>query len=117
MLAAATVSVARFQLRFRGQAPIDAAWGKARLLAAYAGFRADPSQTPYEYATMLGTAVPEAETPIREIAEVRVRDRYTPAGTTTDDASRAAGAWRRLARTLLTLIPARVVSFVAGFFH
>lgn len=117
VLAAAVVSVARFQLRFRGNAPIDAAWGKARLLAAYAGFRADPSQTPYEYATMLGTAVPEAKAAIRDIADVRVRDRYTPAGTTKDDVSRAAGAWRRLARTLLTLMPARAVSFVARFFH
>ena len=117
MLGISLASLARFQLRFRGQAPIDAAWGKARLLASYAGFRADPSQTPYEYATMLGAAVPEAEAPIREIADVRVRDRYTSGGTTKDDVSRAAGAWRRLARTLLTLIPARVVSFVAGFFH
>lgn len=117
MLGAVLVGVLRFQLRFRGQAPIDAAWGKARLLAAYAGFRSDPAQTPYEYAAMLATAVPEAEGPIREIAEVRVRDRYAPSGTTAGDAVRAAGAWHRLARTLVALIPARLVSFVAGFFH
>lgn len=117
ILALALASFARFQLRFRGQAPIDAAWGKARLLATYAGFRSDPAQTPYEYASMLGAAVPEANDPIREIADARVRERYSPVGSTSEDAERAAGAWRRLARTLLALVPARAVSFVARFFH
>src|SRR5439155_20758280 len=68
----------RFQMRFRGQRPIDAAWGKARLLAAYAGYHPHPAQTSYEYAAMLGDAVPDAKTAILDIAESRVRDRYTP---------------------------------------
>ena len=106
---------ARFQLRFRGQRPIDAAWGKARLLAAYAGYRPDPTQTTYEYAAMLGEAVPDAGTPIREIADARVRDRYTRGGASPEDAARAVTAWRRLARTLVGLAPARVVSFIARF--
>jgi transglutaminase-like putative cysteine protease len=113
LLAISLLGFARFQLRFRGQAPIDAAWGKARLLASYAGYQPDATQTTYEYATMLGEAVPDARTPIQDIAEARVRDRYTSTGATADDAEKAVAGWRRLARTLLALVPARVVSFVA----
>ncbi len=115
LLALSLFGFARFQLRFRGQQPIDAAWGKSRLLASYAGYRPDPTQTTYEYAAMLGEAVPDARSPIQEIAEARVRDRYTAAGASADDAAKAQGAWRRLARTLLALVPARLVSVVARF--
>jgi len=104
---------ARFQLRFRGAPPIDAAWGKARLLAQYAGHHPDPAQTTYEYAAMLGAAVPDTKTAILEIAEARINDRYTVAGASADDASRALAAWRRLARTLVGLVPARFVTFFA----
>lgn len=107
------LAFARFQLRFRGQPSVDSAWGKARLLASYAGFAADPSQTTYEYATMLGEAVPEAKSPIQDIAEARVHDRYTPAGATEEDVERAVSGWRRLARTLVGLLPARLVSGIA----
>ena len=107
------LAFARFQLRFRGQPSVDAAWGKARLLASYAGYAADPSQTTYEYAAMLGDAVPDAKTPIQDIAEARVRERYTVVGASGDDVDRAVSAWRRLARTLVGLLPARLVSGIA----
>lgn len=110
-----TLAFARFQVRFRGQRPIDAAWGKARLLAGYAGYRSSPAQTAYEYARMLGEAVPDAAGPIQDIAEARVRDRYAPGGATAADTARALSAWRRLARTLLGLVPARLVSLIARF--
>ncbi len=107
------LALARFQLRFRGQPTVDAAWGKARLLASYAGYHAHPSQTTYEYAAMLGDAVPDAKGPIVEIAEARVHDRYTASGATDEDIERAETAWRRLARTLLGLLPTRVVNTIA----
>jgi transglutaminase-like putative cysteine protease len=107
------LAFARFQLRFRGQPSVDSAWGKARLLASYAGFAAHPSQTTYEYATMLGEAVPDAKAPIQDIAEARVRDRYTPTGATEADVERAVSGWRKLARTLVGLLPARLVSGIA----
>jgi transglutaminase-like putative cysteine protease len=107
------LAFARFQLRFRGQPSVDSAWGKARLLASYAGFAAHPSQTTYEYAAMLGDAVPDAKSPIRDIAEARVRDRYTPAGASATDVERAVSAWRKLAGTLVGLLPARLVSGIA----
>jgi transglutaminase-like putative cysteine protease len=107
------LAFARFQLRFRGQPSVDSAWGKARLLASYAGYAVDPSQTTYEYATMLGEAVPDAKSPIQDIAEARVRDRYTPAGASDEDVERAVSGWRKLARTLVGLLPARLVSGIA----
>jgi transglutaminase-like putative cysteine protease len=107
------LAFARFQFRFRGQPSVDSAWGKARLLASYAGFAADPSQTAYEYATMLGEAVPDAKSPIQDIAEARVHDRYTPDGATEEDVERAVSGWRRLARTLVGLLPARLVTGIA----
>jgi transglutaminase-like putative cysteine protease len=107
------LAFARFQLRFRGQPSVDSAWGKTRLLASYAGFAANPAQTTYEYASMLGEAVPDAKSPIQDIAEARVRDRYTPAGASADDVDRAVSAWRKLARTLIGLLPARLVSGIA----
>jgi len=115
LLALMGLAFARFQYRFRGQRPIDAAWGKARLLASYAGYHPNPSQTAYEYAAMLGEAVPDAKSPIQDIAEARIRDRYTMDGSTAADADKALDAWRRLARTLFALVPARVVSFFARF--
>lgn len=111
------LAFARFQLRFRGQRSVDSAWGKARLLASYAGFAADPSQTTYEYATMLGEAVPDAKSPIQDIAEARVNDRYTPAGASEEDVERAVSGWRRLARTLVGLLPARLVRGIARIWH
>ena len=107
------LAFARFQLRFRGQPTVDSAWGKARLLASYAGFAAHPSQTTYEYAAMLGDAVPEAKSPIQDIAEARVHDRYTPAGASAEDVDRAVTGWRKLARTLVGMLPARLVSGIA----
>jgi hypothetical protein len=107
------LAFARFELRFRGQPKVDSAWGKARLLASYAGFAAHPSQTTYEYAAMLGEAVPEARSPIQDIAEARVNDRYTAVGATDADVERAVSGWRKLARTLVGMLPARIVSGIA----
>jgi hypothetical protein len=57
--------------------------------------------------------VPDAKSPIRDIAEARVRDRYTPAGASATDVERAVSAWRKLAGTLVGLLPARLVSGIA----
>jgi hypothetical protein len=59
--------------------------------------------------------VPDARASIQEIADARIQDRYTRAGATPADAERALSAWRRLARTLVALVPARLMSFFARF--
>ena len=104
---------ARFQWRFRDLGAIDAAWGKTRLLGAYAGHAPRSSETPYEYAASLGAAVPEVSAPLRTIADARVRERYAPGGATEAERAAASSAWRQVARGLLGLLPTRIVRALA----
>ena len=104
---------ARFEWRFRKLSPIDAAWGKARLLGAYAGHAPRSSETPYEYAASLGAAVPEVSAPLRTIADARVRERYAPGGASAAERAAAASAWRQVARGLIGLLPTRIVTALA----
>ncbi len=115
VLALLAASVIRFEWRFRGQTAIDSAWGKTRLLGAYAGFPPRASDTTYEYADALGRAVPEVRDPVAAIAEARVRDRYSPAGASETHRAEAARAWRRVARSLVTKLPTRLIAGVGRF--
>ncbi|MEP7004261.1 MAG: transglutaminaseTgpA domain-containing protein [Chloroflexota bacterium] len=117
MLLGLFVALIRFELRFRGQTVIDSAWGKTRLLGAYAGHAARPSQTPYEYADAMGREIPDVQEPLRTIAHARVQERYAPGGATAAERDAAALAWRRIARVLVTLLPTRVVRALAKFIH
>src|SRR5207247_2204437 len=58
------LAVVRFNWRFRNYGPIESAWGKTRLLASYVGHPPHPSQTTYEFASSLGTAIPETQDPV-----------------------------------------------------
>ena len=113
ILLALVGALVRFELRFRGLPAIDRAWGKTRLLGAYAGHAARPSQTPYEYADAMGREIPDVQEPLRTIAHARVQDRYAPGGATAAERDAAALAWRRTARVLVTLLPTRLVRAVA----
>ena len=115
LLLALLVAVVRFELRFRGLPAIDSAWGKTRLLGAYAGHAPRPSQTPYEYADTMGREIPEVQEPLRAIAHARVQDRYARGGATAAERDAAALAWRRIARVLVTLLPSRIVRAVSKF--
>ncbi|MBM4434731.1 MAG: DUF4129 domain-containing protein [Chloroflexi bacterium] len=112
LLLALLVFVLRFEWRFRGQSPIEASWGKARLLAAYVGHPHRASETTYEFASALGAAVPEVREPIRAIADARVRERYAPAGAPDDLRERAEDAWWTIAKELVSLVPQRVLTFI-----
>ena len=107
------VALARFEMRFRGLGEIDSAWGKTRLLGAYAGHAARPSQTPYEYAEAMGREIPDLHEPLRTIAHARVQDRYAPVGATDAERSAAAAAWRQIARVLVTMLPTRIIRAIA----
>jgi transglutaminase-like putative cysteine protease len=113
MLIGLFVALVRFELRFRGLPVIESAWGKTRLLGAYAGHAAKPSQTPYEYADAMGREIPDVQEPLRAIAHARVQDRYAPGGATAAERDAAALAWRKIARVLITLLPTRVVRALA----
>jgi len=117
MLIAMLVAFVRFQWRFRGLAPVDAAWGKTRLLSSYVGHAASPSQTAYEYASSLGRAVPEVGEPARTLAHVRVLDRYAPAGATDDQREEATEAWQRIARVLVGMLPQKLVAALSRLFR
>lgn len=107
----------RFQWRFRGLKPLDAAWGKTRLLSSYVGQAPDPSLTAYEYASQLGTQVPQVAHPARTLAHVRVLDTYAPDGATEDQREEAVEAWQRIARVLLGMLPRRIGSAVTRLFR
>ena len=113
VILALVVILVRFELRFRGLPAIDSAWGKTRLLGAYAGHAPRPSQTPYEYADAMGREIPDVQEPLRTIAHARVQDRYAPGGATAAERDAAALAWRRIARVLITLLPTRIVRAVS----
>lgn len=111
------IALVRFEMRFRGLPAIDSAWGKTRLLGAYAGHAARPSQTPYEYADSMGREIPDVQEPLRTIAHARVQDRYAPGGATEAERDAAALAWRRVARVLITLLPTHLIRALAKLFR
>jgi len=113
MLLALFIALVRFEMRFRGLGTIDSAWGKTRLLGAYAGHAARPSQTPYEYAETMGREIPDVHEPLRTIAHARVQERYSPSGATDAERDAAAAAWRRIARVFVTLLPNRIIRALA----
>jgi transglutaminase-like putative cysteine protease len=115
LLLALFVGLVRFEMRFRGLGTIDSAWGKTRLLGAYAGHAARPSQTPYEYADAMGREIPDVHEPLQTIARARVQDRYSPTGATDAERDAAAAAWRKVARIFVTLLPTRIIRALAKF--
>jgi len=115
LLLALFVGLVRFEMRFRGLGTIDSAWGKTRLLGAYAGHAARPSQTPYEYADAIGREIPDVHEPMQTIARARVQDRYSPTGATDAERDAAAAAWRKVARIFVTLLPTRIIRALAKF--
>lgn len=112
LLLALLVFVLRFEWRFRGLSAVEASWGKARLLASYVGHPSRPSETTYEFASALGTAVPEVKDPIRVIADARVREHYAPSGAPDEMREQAEDAWWTVAKELVTLVPQRVLTFI-----
>ena len=108
-------SYVSFEWRFRGVGAIGAAWGKTRLLGAYAGLRSDPAQTPYEYARAVGAAVPTIASEVRHIAHAEVLERYAPLGAPDVDRERARSAWRFVRGRLLGYLPARVAGALRAY--
>jgi len=70
-------------------------------LAAWAGVRRRPSDTPYEYAATLVHAVPSARAPVETITEAYVRGTYSRGPLDSDLARRASEAWAPLRWILL----------------
>ena len=106
------LAVVRFNWRFRNYGPIESAWGKTRLLASYVGHPPHPSQTTYEFASSLGTAIPETQDPVQSLAEARVVERYSAQGADDDLRDAAETAWHQAASAMVGLLPGRVLRVI-----
>jgi len=106
------LAVIRFNWRFRNYGPIESAWGKTRLLASYVGHPPHPSQTTYEFASSLGTAIPETQEPVQSLAQARVVERYSAQGADDDLRDAAETAWHQAASAMVGLLPGRVLRFI-----
>jgi len=106
------LAVVRFNWRFRNYGPIESAWGKTRLLASYVGHPPHPSQTTYEFASSLGTAIPETQAPVQSLAQARVVERYSAEGADDDLRDAAETAWHQAASAMVSLLPGRVLRVI-----
>ena len=106
------LAVVRFNWRFRNYGPIESAWGKTRLLASYVGHPPHPSQTTYEFASSLGTAIPETQDPVQSLAQARVVERYSSQGADDDLRDAAETAWHQAASAMVGLLPGRVLRVI-----
>ena len=95
-----------WRLSLRGQTPVERLWTSTQRLSQLGGLRTDPSDTPNEYADVLGKVVrhPEAT---RTLAQTYTRARFGPGELSEADYVEAQGAWRavrgRLLRRVLRL--------------
>ena len=104
----ALVAYVRFELRFRRMSAADAAFGKMRLLGAYAGLQQRPFETVSEYAGSLGDALPRVRPQVRAIANAQVMERYSPRRATPAEAQAARRALRAVSWELVRRVPSRV---------
>ncbi|HYY55444.1 MAG TPA: transglutaminaseTgpA domain-containing protein [Candidatus Dormibacteraeota bacterium] len=105
---AALVGYLRFELRFRRMGPADAAFGKMRLLGAYAGLQQQPYQTVSEYAGSLGRALPRVSREVATIANAQIISRYSPRRPTPAEAQAARRALRAVSWELVRRVPRRL---------
>jgi transglutaminase-like putative cysteine protease len=111
---AALFAYLRFELRFRGLAPAEAAFGKMRLLGAYAGLQQRPYETVTEYAGSLGASLPQVRPQVDAIARAQVLERYSPRRASPLEAQEARRALRAVSWQLLRRVPRRVWSGARG---
>jgi hypothetical protein len=90
----------------RGPRPMhpDRAWGSIGRLAARLGLAPRASQTVYEYAGVLGDAMPLARPELRTVARAKVEIAYGHRALGTDRLRAVAEAHRRLRLALLRLV-------------
>ena len=98
----------RFELRFRGMGAAEAAFGKMRLLGAYAGLGQRPYETAAEYAGSLGRALPRVRQQVTMIANAHIIERYSPRSPTVAESQAARRALRTVSWELIRRVPRRV---------
>jgi hypothetical protein len=87
----------------------DKAWGAISRLAARVGLGPRASQTVYEYAGVLGDAVPAARPELTTIARAKVEVAYGRGALETDRLHRIAVAYQRLRFAMLGVVLRKVL--------
>ncbi|HUZ02624.1 MAG TPA: transglutaminase domain-containing protein [Thermomicrobiaceae bacterium] len=80
----------------RGMTPAARFFTKVERGAGWGGVPADPSMTPFEYASIVGRRMPGSRQHVQVLAELYVRERYGTRPPTSAELSRARTAWLRL---------------------
>ena len=69
----------------RVESNVEKSYGRLGNWGRWLGLSISPAQTPYERASLLGTAVPEGKEPLRNIVHQFVRQRFSPEGSSDAD--------------------------------
>jgi len=98
-LAAATILVAN-ELNKRVEGDVDRSYGRLGSWARWLGIFYRPTDTPYERADMMSSAVPEGRTPIRSLTHEYVRKQFS-ADYKSDASFDSFAAWKQLRPLLI----------------
>jgi hypothetical protein len=94
--------VAYFWLRgLRGLSPAAAMYTRAARGASWSGVHREPAMTANEYAQAISESVPGSRQPVNYLADLYVRETYSPRKASQSDLLRARQAWLRLRGLLL----------------
>jgi hypothetical protein len=105
---AALIGAGALWLRWdvRGLSPAATAYARLTRLSGWAGMRAPPDATPYEYGALIGERIPRQKRTIDRIVNDFVAERYHPGHTANDQLSEE--DWRALRRELISLLVGRI---------
>jgi transglutaminase-like putative cysteine protease len=78
LLIAAVIMVMAQRLNARVEADVDRSYGRLGGWARWLGITWRPTQTPYEQADLLVSAVPEGQAPVRNLTRQYVRKQFSP---------------------------------------
>jgi hypothetical protein len=105
---AALIGAGALWLRWdvRGLSPAATAYARLTRLSGWAGVRAPPDATPYEYGVLIGERIPRQKRTIDRIVSAFVAERYQPGHTANDRLPEE--DWQALRRELVALLVGRI---------
>jgi len=90
----------------RGLSPAATAYARLTRLSGWAGVRAPPDATPYEYGALIGERIPRQKRTIDRIVSAFVAERYHPGHTANNQLPKE--DWQALRRELVALLVGRI---------
>lgn len=100
LLLAGAVMFIAYEMNKRVESDVDRSYDRLSFWARWMGIFFRPTQTPYERADMLTTAVPEGHEPIRNLTRQFVHKQFGP-NHNSDDAFKPRDEWRALRPMLI----------------